>query len=297
MTAALPSPSSAARHAADYARQRRAKRLWLLLSCGLLAAAVLAAADLSEVRLATLVRKAPNFAQYFSDLVHFPRDGSANAGRWVIADPAEWFWDFKSWSALAGKTLLIAYCGTMLGGLFGFGLSFLSAANLGCPFWVRVLARRCLEFLRTVPELVFALFLVFAMGSGPFPGVVALALHTTGALGKQFSEVNENIDTGPVDGVMATGASWVQRMRFAVVPQVAPEFLSYALLRFEMNVRGASVLGFVGAGGIGRELKTAIDRSYYNDVSAILAMIFVMVVLIDLVTGWARRLIVKGERA
>jgi phosphonate transport system permease protein len=289
--------ASTERLAGAYAQSRRAKRIWALLLVVLLCAAILASAIVGEVRIDKLIAKAPNFAQYFWDLAHFPIDGTANAGRLVVTDPIEWFWGLDSWASLVVSTLLIAYCGTMIGALLGFALSFLSAGNLGCPLWLRICAKRFLEFLRTVPEIVFALFMVFAFGVGPLPGIIAIALHTTGALGKQFAEVNENIDVKPIDGVAATGANWFQRVRFAVLPQVAPEFLSYALLRFEINVRGASVMGFVGAGGIGRELKIAIDRSYYNDVSAILVMIFITVVLIDLFTDWARRQIITSERS
>jgi phosphonate transport system permease protein len=287
---------STERFARAYRQSVRAKRFRLLLLIALLSAAIFVSAEVGEVRLDTLIAKAPNFAQYFWDLAHFPMDGTANAGRTVATNPAEWFWGVDSWSKLVVSTLMIAYCGTMTGALFGFALSFLSAGNLGSPFWLRICAKRLLEFLRTVPEIVFALFMVFAFGVGPLPGIIAIALHTTGALGKLFAEVNENIDNRQVEGMTATGADWFQRVRFAVLPQVAPEFLSYALLRFEINVRGASVMGFVGAGGIGRELKIAIDRSYYNDVSAILVMIFVTVVAIDLFTDWARQQIIKPER-
>jgi phosphonate transport system permease protein len=104
-----------------------------------------------------------------------------------------------------------------------------------------------MEFSRTVPELVFALIFVVAFGLGPMAGVLAIAIHTMGALGKLFAEVVENIDMKPIDGVVATGANWVQKIRFAVLPQVLSNFTSYALLRFEINGRGAAVLGFVGA--------------------------------------------------
>lgn len=287
--------ASTERFARAYRSSNRAKHARLLLLFALLGAAIFVSAQVGEVRIDKLIEKAPNFAQYFWDLAHFPIDGTANSGRSVITDPPEWFWDFDNWSKLVVSTLLIAYCGTMIGASAGFALSFLSAGNLGVPFLLRAGAKRLLEFLRTVPEIVFALFMVFAFGIGPLPGIIAIALHTTGALGKQFAEVNENIDNKQIDGMAATGADWFQRIRFAVLPQVAPEFLSYALLRFEINVRGASVMGFVGAGGIGRELKIAIDRSYYNDVSAILVMIFVTVVLIDLFTDWARRQIIAAE--
>jgi phosphonate transport system permease protein len=132
--------------------------------------------------------------------------------------------------------------------------------------------------------LVFALIFVVAFGLGPFPGILALAIHTTGGLGKLFAEVVENIDMRPMDGVTASGASWTQAVRFAVVPQVISNFASYGLLRFEINVRGAAVMGFVGAGGIGQTLIEAIRKFYYSDVSAMLIMIIATVMVLDMLT-------------
>jgi phosphonate transport system permease protein len=128
-------------------------------------------------------------------------------------------------------------------------------------------------------------------------GVLAIAIHSTGALGKLFSEIVENADMKPVEGVRSTGASWVSCMRFAVLPQVIAGFASYALLRLEINVREASVMGFVGAGGIGQELVVAIRKFYYSDVSAILVTIIITVFIIDIATGWLRgRLFGKEAR-
>jgi phosphonate transport system permease protein len=127
------------------------------------------------------------------------------------------------------------------------------------------------------------------------PGVLALAIHTMGALGKLFAEVVENIDMKPVEGVMATGGNWLARVRFAVLPQVLSNFVSYALLRFEVNVRGASVLGFVGAGGIGQTLMESIRKFYYADVSAILLIIVLTVMLFDQLTQRLRAHILSGE--
>jgi phosphonate transport system permease protein len=144
---------------------------------------------------------------------------------------------------------------------------------------------------------VFALIFVIAFGLGPMAGVLAIAIHCVGALGKQYSEMVENIDMKPVEGVRATGGGWIACMRFAVLPQVTAGFASYSLLRFEINVRGASVMGFVGAGGIGQELIVAIRKFYYSDVSAILVLIILTVFVIDIGTGWARqRLFGQDER-
>jgi phosphonate transport system permease protein len=159
-----------------------------------------------------------------------------------------------------------------------------------------VTAKRVLEFCRTVPELVFALVFVQAFGLGPLPGILALAIHTVGALGKLFAEVVENIDMKPVDGAVSCGASWTQSIRYAVLPQVMSNFASYALLRFEINVRGAAVMGFVGAGGIGQDLIEAIRKFYYSDVSALLFLIIVTVMLIDLTTERIRHALLGWER-
>jgi phosphonate transport system permease protein len=157
-------------------------------------------------------------------------------------------------------------------------------------------ARRLLEFCRTVPDIVFALIFVVAFGLGPLPGVLALALHTAGALGKQFFETTENIDMKPVEGLRSVGATYVQVIRYAALPQVLASFASFALLRFEINVRGATVLGFVGAGGIGQDLMEAIRKFYYSDVSAILVLIIAVVMTIDIATQYLRRALLSEGR-
>ncbi len=143
---------------------------------------------------------------------------------------------------------------------------------------------------------MFALIFVIAFGLGPMAGVLAITIHSIGALGKQYAEMVENIDMKPVEGLRSTGASWIAAMRFAVLPQVVAGFASYTLLRFEINVRSASVMGFVGAGGIGVELIVAIRKFYYSDVSAILLMIILTVFVIDIGTGWIRGRLFGQER-
>ncbi|PWB81478.1 MAG: phosphonate ABC transporter, permease protein PhnE [Methylocystaceae bacterium] len=218
------------------------------------------------------------------------------SGAAVFTDPAEWFWNWRAWSALLGETLLIAYAATVIGATIAFVASFLAAQNLTRSRLVPFLTRRFLEICRTVPDIVFALVFIFAFGLGALPGVLALALHTAGSLGKLFRELVENIDLKPVDALTATGANFWQVIRFAVWPQVASNYVGYGLLRFEMNVRGATVVGFVGAGGIGQDLVAAIRKFYYTDVSAILVMIIVTVFVIDLTTERLRhRLLDLGE--
>ena len=202
---------------------------------------------------------------------------------------------WKKWLRLMGETLLIAYVGTMMGGLCAFACSFLASRNMAVSKLSCFVTRRCLEFSRTVPEIVFALIFVIAFGLGPVPGVLAIALHTMGALGKLFSEVVENIDMKPVEGVAASGGSWLAQVRYGAVPQILSNFASYALLRFEINVRGAAVMGFVGAGGIGSTLIESIRKFYYSDVSAILVLIIITVMLIDYGTEQLRHILIGKE--
>ena len=140
-----------------------------------------------------------------------------------------------------------------------------------------------------MPEIVFALIFVWAFGIGPLAGILAIVIHTAGANGKLFAEVVENVDGGPMEGVSAAGGNWFHRVRYGVLPQVLPNFLSYTLLRFEVNVRGASVLGFVGAGGIGEELYHVIAFNYYEEISAIVVLIILTVAAIDLISERLRR--------
>jgi len=272
-----------------YAQAVALKRRQLWLSLLLLAVLVLLSGYVAEISFSKLYQHIGGFASYIDRIFHLEN------GRPVISDPAEWFWGWKKWLALMGETLLMAYLGTLLGATAAFVLCFLASQNLTKSKGVVFFTRRLLEFCRTVPELVFALIFVVAFSLGPLPGILALAIHTAGALGKLFAEVVENIDMKPVDGVVATGGNWFHKIRFAVLPQVASNFASYALLRFEINVRGASVLGFVGAGGIGQTLLEVIRKFYYADVSALLIMIIATVMVIDAVTKRIRHKLIGLE--
>lgn len=203
--------------------------------------------------------------------------------RWesFSADIAEWFWRFDTWMKLLLETILIAFMSTVVGVFGGFVLSFPAARNLAPNKWVLWITRRYLEIARTVPELVWALIFVFCFSVGPFAGVLAIGLHTTGALGKLYSEVNENIDMRPLEGVKAAGGSWFDQIRYGAVPQVMPNIISYTLLRFEINVRASSIIGYVGAGGLGQEFRTAMSFQEYTELSALFIIIFVTVMIID----------------
>ncbi|KJC46621.1 phosphonate ABC transporter permease [Bradyrhizobium sp. LTSP885] len=267
------------------------KRLKMTIAAAVFCAALLIAAIGAEVNLRTLFTYFGNFISYFDRIL------TLDSGARVWTDPAEWFWGWKKWLRMLGETLLISYVGTLIGAVFAFALNFFAAQNTSPSRWLRFTVRRLLEFARTVPGIVFALIFVIAFGLGPMAGVLAIAIHSTGALGKLFAEIVENADMKPVEGIRSTGASWLSCMRFAVLPQVVTGYASYALLRFEVNVREASVMGFVGAGGIGQEFVVAIRKFYYSDVSAILVTIIVTVFIIDISTGWLRaRLFGKETR-
>jgi phosphonate transport system permease protein len=293
MATALPTlpPDRLALLDGAYRSAISAKRRQTLIGFAILLAAVLVASVVAEVRPQTFADNIGNFFSYLGRIF------TLENGALVFTDPAEWFWGWRKWLALLWETIVIAYVGTMLGAVFGFVLCFLASANLVANPWVRVTAKRFLELCRTVPELVFALIFVTSFGLGPLPGILAIAIHTMGALGKLFSEVNENISMQPVEGLTAAGSSWTQMVRFAVVPQVASNFLSYTLLRFEINVRGAAVMGFVGAGGIGQDLVEAIRKFYYSDVSALLVLIIITVMIIDNITERLRHRVIGLENA
>jgi phosphonate transport system permease protein len=268
------------------------KRLRFTIATAIFVAALLIAAVGADVNVSMLLVHFGNFISYFDRLL------TLDSGARVWTDVGEWFWGLKKWLLLLGETVLISYVGTLFGAVLAFGLNFLAAENTSPAPWLRFIVKRLMEFCRTVPDIVFALIFVMAFGLGPMAGVLAIAIHSIGALGKQFAENVENIDMKPVEGLRSTGAGWVSCMRFAVLPQVVAGFASYTLLRFEINVRGASVMGFVGAGGIGEELVVAVRKFYYSDVSAMLVLIILAVFIIDIGTGWARgRLFGRDARA
>jgi phosphonate transport system permease protein len=273
-----------------YRRAAHARRLQLIAGTALLVVLIGLSAIQAEVDLRTFFAKIGGFASYFD------RMATLDSGARVWTDPAAWFWSFKRSARLIGETILMAYVGTLTGAIVAFAINFVASPNLTGRAWLVFAARRTLEFCRTVPDIVFALIFVVAFGLGPLPGVLALALHTAGALGKQFFETTENIDMKPVEGLRAVGASYAQVIRYAALPQVLASFASFALLRFEINVRGATVLGFVGAGGIGQDLMEAIRKFYYSDVSAILVLIIAVVMTIDIATQYLRRALITEGR-
>jgi phosphonate transport system permease protein len=263
---------------ADYQREVGRRRRQTLLVLAILAILIAIAGRVGEVDLSNLVDNISNFTSYFGRIL--PNLTFAHFG----ANFADWYWNARGWLKLLLDTVLIAYLATLAGAVGAFAIAFLAAANLAPSHALRWCIKRIFEFCRTVPDLVFALMFVSAFGLGPLAGILAIGIHTFGTLGKLFTEAIENIDMRPVEGVRSTGSRFVEIVRFGALPQVMSSFASYTLLRFEINVRSGSVVGMVGAGGIGQDLFVAIRKFYYTDVSAILLMIIVSVALIDLVT-------------
>jgi phosphonate transport system permease protein len=273
----------------DFAAQRRRARLsWAVGSCLFFAVFFLTAwlGDFFKVAQVTMpdgsrewrwiiAAGIPRLGDYIENLIPTLRWESLGA------DLAEWFWRWRTWLVLLVETILIAFMATVLGVIGGFLLSFPASRNLSPNKWVLWITRRYLEIARTVPELVFALIFVFCFSIGPMAGVLAIGLHATGALGKLYSEVNENIDMRPLEGVKAAGGTWFDQIRYGAVPQVMPNIISYTLLRFEINVRASSIIGYVGAGGLGQEFRTAMSLQEYTDLSALFVIIFVTVMAID----------------
>nr|WP_218598840.1 phosphonate ABC transporter, permease protein PhnE [Pollutimonas bauzanensis] len=199
--------------------------------------------------------------------------------------------DFRYWRLYLGEmivTVQIALWGTVLAIVCSIPLGILCSENIA-PWWVYQPLRRLMDAFRSINEMVFAMLFVVAVGLGPFAGVMALFVGTTGVLAKLFAEAVEAIDSGPVEGVRATGASALQEVIYGVIPQVLPLWISYALYRFESNVRSATVVGMVGAGGIGVTLWEAIRGFQLAQTCAILLIIIAVVSVIDIVSQRLRK--------
>jgi len=275
-----------AHYGRDVARRRRN---WLAVLAVLIVLTALAG-RFGEVELGKLVHHLSGLTSYFGRIMPHLRPDH------LTDDVADWYWGFSGWLKLLFDTILIAYLSTLAGTIGATLLSCLAAENLAPSKTVRWMVKRLFEFCRTVPDLVFALLFVSAFGLGPLAGVLAISIHTFGTLGKMFTEAFESIDMNPVEGVRSAGSRFVDTVRFAALPQVLPNLASYTLLRFEINVRASSIVGFVGAGGIGQDLFVAIRKFYYTDVSAILLMIIVTVSIMDVLTSRIRHRLSPVER-
>jgi phosphonate transport system permease protein len=204
------------------------------------------------------------------------------------------------------ETFAISFMGTLMALLIALSVVFFVSRNLiysGLLYemepnkgWKRILrivpylaAKSLLNLLRTIPEMVWALIFVFLVGLGPFPGVLALGVHTGGVLGKLFGEVLEDVDTQPIEALQATGANRLQILFYGIMPQVLPQFISYTLYRWEVNIRVAAVLGLVGAGGLGQRIHIAISLFLENQLLTFLIFIYALVTVTDYLSAYLRR--------
>jgi len=224
----------------------------------------------AEIRPAALVKDAGNMASFAKDF--FPPD-------------------FSDWRVYLEEMLItvqIAIWGTVLAVIFAVPLGILSSENI-VPWWVYQPVRRLMDAARAINEMVFAMLFVVAVGLGPFAGVLALFVHTTGVLAKLFSEAVEAIDPQPVEGIRATGALGIEEVIFGVIPQVFPLWTSYSLYRLESNIRSATVVGMVGAGGIGVLLWELIRGFYFAQTCAVMLIIIAVVIAFDLLSQQIRK--------
>lgn len=270
------------RFEATFHAHRAHTRKVSLVGVGVLALCLAGAVEVSGFSLGRLIEGLPRVGDFLFGLV--PPLQLETLG----ADLASWFWGLREWLELVWTTLMIAFFGTSVGTILGATASFFAARGLGGGRWTGTILRRTLEVARTVPDLVWALIFMFAFGLGPLAGALAIMLHTFGAQGKLFADVNENVDMLPLEGVRAAGGTWFDEMLTGLLPQVLPNYVSYSLWRFEMNVRSATVVGFVGAGGIGMTLYESLSLGYYDDAGAILLLVFAVVSLNDIFSEWLR---------
>ncbi|NIO08786.1 MAG: phosphonate ABC transporter, permease protein PhnE [Deltaproteobacteria bacterium] len=268
----------------------RSPRMYILMA--LLAALFLWSYWGAEIRLGQLFSRdgIGQIYNYVEGL--FPPDLS----RPVLVDAA-----FGAW-----ETFAISFIGILMSAVIALLLVFFASRNLvysgllyemeGDGSWKRaarmipyLCAKGLLNFLRTVPEMIWALIFVFIVGLGPFPGVLALGVHTGGVLGKLFAEVLEDVDTQPIESLQSMGASKMQILIYGVLPQVAPQFISYILYRWEVNIRVAAVLGFVGAGGLGQRIHVAISLFHGHQLLTLLIALYFLVTLVDYLSYYLRQ--------
>jgi phosphonate transport system permease protein len=237
-------------------------------------------------------RNAGGFWDGWSNILDFPGDVVGEAIERMHLLPGY----FAKYAPSLIETINIAGAATLLGAIIALIASFLATRGMSPSNWIIVPVRRTLDIFRAVPEIVIALILIYLLGGGPVPAMIAIAIHTIGALGKLFSEVNENASLKPLEGLESVGASWSQRMALGVVPQVAPNYLSYALLRFEINIRASAILGFVGAGGIGYDLRNTMSwgQGKFDEAAAIFLLLFGTIVIVDQLSSALRNRLTHG---
>ena len=274
------------------ARQKRDTFSWSLL----LLVLYFAAGSAAEFNLFTIWRSLPNFLDYMFETLPTLHVSALFADVHTKGSLAYWGYRLPIDLPLNGVSCQLALASTLIAVVIATLLAFLAANNAWSPPPLRFAIRVVVAFLRTMPELAWAVIFVMAFGIGAIPGFLALMLHTIGSLTKLFYEAVESAQDKPVRGLMACGASPIQRIRFALWPQVKPIFLSYGFMRLEINFRSSTILGLVGAGGIGQELMTNIKLDRYDQVSITLLLIIIVVSLLDMLSGRLRQWVLEGKK-
>ena len=273
----------------------RKKRFWNISLIALLLIGITLSSKIIDINSSNLLNGIPRLGDYVSQILPSLETSNLFLSSKDKGSIAYWYFNLPKYLKLLFETFNMALLATIIGSTLALFLSFLAAKNTSPNSLVFFTIRRILEFFRGVPEIIFAILFVWVLGIGPLAGIIAMTLHTTGSLGKLFSEVHENSNNKPIDALKASGGNWLSEMKFGLLPQVLPNLISYVLLRFEINIRASTILGFVGAGGIGQELYLVINFNYYEEVSAIILLIILTVVSIDLFSGYLRKNIIGVE--
>ena len=285
MTAILPEHLNQLEN--ELHRLQRIKTLYTVFGIAITAAITLIGIDMANSANAT------PFSQGITKIFDFPRD------MFVLA----WDIGLSKWLSRVAEfvpdlllTLNMALLSTFLGFIIAVILSCFAARNIMKSTAVVQVTRRLLDLMRSFPEIVIALIFLYLMGKSLLPAVIAITIHTGGALGKLFSEAIENIDSKPLEGLESTGGSWLSRVRFGVLPQVMPLFFSYSILRLEINVRASTILGFFGAGGIGAALSENIQWRDGGRVTAIFVLLVATIIALDYLSDWVRAKLIGVRR-
>ncbi|XBS70976.1 phosphonate ABC transporter, permease protein PhnE [Acerihabitans sp. KWT182] len=283
------SPSRFSHTLATYSRTVRKTRWQQLFNYAVILVILLVSANRSEVSIWGILDVPGGIINYLGRTVPNVSSGSLQDSF------VNWFWDFPTWLTLLFESLIMALVATILGVLIALPLSFVAARNGVSHPVTRFLMWRIFQIARAVPEVAYALLFVFAFGPGALAGILAIAVHAVGALGKLFAEAHENVSMGTIAGLQSTGARTSHIYMHGVFPQSLPEIISYTLLRFEINVRASAIIGMVGAGGIGQELYFAIRQFHYTDISAIILMIIGLVIIIDSLASTIRHRVIESS--
>jgi phosphonate transport system permease protein len=285
MTAILPEHLNQLEN--ELHRLQRIKTLYTVFGIAITAAITLIGIDMANSANAT------PFSQGITKIFDFPRDMFVLA--WDIG-LSKWLNRVAEFVPDLLLTLNMALLSTFLGFIIAVILSCFASRNIMKSTAVVQVTRRLLDLMRSFPEIVIALIFLYLMGKSLLPAVIAITIHTGGALGKLFSEAIENIDSKPLEGLESTGGSWLSRVRFGVLPQVMPLFFSYGILRLEINVRSSTILGFFGAGGIGAALSENIQWRDGGRVTAIFVLLVATIIALDYLSDWVRAKLIGVRR-